>query len=76
MEGGGWVGAVEDRSGLDAREKKFPEILFVFLSTHHSDQMSEGSQSSKVNLKVTLCDGQSLTYSPRVGSQSCQVSRN
>ena len=45
MEGGGWVGAVEDRSGLDAREKKFPEILFVFLSTHHSDQMSEGSQA-------------------------------
>jgi len=35
--------------------------LFVFLSRHHSDQMSEGSEVSKVTLCVEILKWQSVT---------------
>ena len=45
--------------------------LFVFLSGHHSDQMSEGSQVSKVTICVNILKWQwvidSLTHWPRSG---------
>ena len=37
-------------------------VLFVFLSRHHSDQMSEGSQGSKVTLFVEIQKWHSVTY--------------
>ena len=40
----------------------FPFCLFVFLSWQHSDQMSEGSQVSKVTLCVKILKWQSVTH--------------
>ena len=42
---------------------------FVFLCSHHSDQMSEESQVSKVTLCVQILKWQWLTHWPRVGKE-------
>ena len=41
--------------------------LFVFLSKHHSDQMSEESQVSKITLCVKIQKWHSATHWPRSG---------
>ena len=40
--------------------------LSVFLSRHHSDQMSEGSQVSKVTLCVEVLKWRSVTHQGQV----------
>ena len=45
----------------------FLHLCSFFLSTYHSDQMSEGSEVSKVTLCVKILKWQSATHWPRSG---------
>ena len=45
----------------------FSFFLIVFLSRHHADQISEGSQVSQVTLCVKIQKWQSVTFWPRSG---------
>ena len=51
---------------LEKIEKSQKKIQ-LFFSPHHPDQMSEGSQVSKVTLCVKILKWQSLTQAQRVG---------
>ena len=48
-------------------EEKFKFFSQLFFSPHHPDQMSKGSQVSKVTLCVKILKWQSATQTPRSG---------
>ena len=52
---------------LNILKKQVEKDFNFFFSAHHSNQMSEGSQVSKITIYVKILKRHSLTDSPRVG---------